>query len=49
MYGSPGPKTQTIIRINKLIDENGRVSDPKKQGSPRTVRTEQNQMVLAEN
>jgi hypothetical protein len=48
MYGPPGPKVQTITRINKLFDETGSVSDPKKHGRPRTVRTEQNQMVVAE-
>jgi hypothetical protein len=39
---------QTITRINKLLDETGSVSDPKKQGRSGTVGTEQNQTVVAE-
>jgi hypothetical protein len=48
MYGPPRPKVQTATRINKFFDETGSVSDPKKQGRPRMVRTVQNLMVVAE-
>ena len=43
LYGPPGPKVHTVIRLNRLFDETGSVCYRKKAGRPRSVRTQQNQ------
>ncbi|PSN51677.1 hypothetical protein C0J52_09597 [Blattella germanica] len=48
LYGPPGPKVHTVIRLNRLFDETGSVCYRKKAGRPRSVRTQQNQERVAE-